>query len=104
MDRLYHLIEAVISVNRTPVALHKSEEARTRLRCELAPRLAAGRLTMATRQLLWQCCEQASVGNYRGAVATCGQMVRSGGDFVEVSAFVPALKSFFMLAQSTFAR
>ncbi|VDM75181.1 unnamed protein product [Strongylus vulgaris] len=101
MDRFYHLIEAVISVNRTPVALHKAEEARTRLACELAPRLAAGRLTMGTRQLLWQTCEQASRGDYRAAVATCGHMVRSGGDFVEVSAFLPALKSLFLLAQST---
>ncbi|KAK6749449.1 hypothetical protein RB195_001824 [Necator americanus] len=104
MDRFYHLIESVISVNRTPVALHKADEAKTRLGCELAPRLAAGRLTLATRQLLWQSCEQASKGDYRSALATCAQMVRAGGDFVEVSAFVPALKSLFSLAQSTFAR
>ncbi|CAJ0601459.1 unnamed protein product [Cylicocyclus nassatus] len=104
MNRFYQLIEAVVSVNRTPVALHKAEEARTRLACELAPRLASGRLTMGTRQLLWQTCEQASRGDYRGAVATCGHMVRSGGDFVEVSAFLPALKSLFLLAQSTFSR
>ncbi|EPB80435.1 hypothetical protein ANCCEY_00532 [Ancylostoma ceylanicum] len=104
IDKFYHLIEAVVSVNKTPVALHKAEEAKTRLGCELAPRLAAGRLTMGTRQLLWQCGEQASRGDYRGAIATCGHMVRAGGDFVEVSAFVPALKSLFSLAQSTFAR
>ncbi|KAL6740786.1 hypothetical protein Aduo_014106 [Ancylostoma duodenale] len=104
MDKFYHLIEAVLSVNRTPVAVHKADEAKTRLGCELAPRLAAGRLTMGTRQLLWQCGEQASRGDYRGAIATCRHMVRAGGDFVEVSAFVPALKSLFSLAQSTFAR
>lgn len=70
MDRFYHLIEAVVSVNRTPVslyiskissvstitsklemfkvALHKAEEAKTRLGCELAPRLAAGRVSLET--------------------------------------------------------
>ncbi|VDN33292.1 unnamed protein product [Cylicostephanus goldi] len=45
MDRFYQLIQAVVSVNRTPVALHKAEEARTRLACELAPRLASGRVS-----------------------------------------------------------
>ncbi|PIO58934.1 hypothetical protein TELCIR_19616 [Teladorsagia circumcincta] len=104
MDRFHQLINSILSVNRTPVALHKAEEAKARLGCELAPRLAAGKLTFPTRKLLWQCSEQSSHGDYRGAVATCGQMVRSGGDFVEVSAFLPALKSLFSLAQSTFAR
>ncbi|KAK6009240.1 hypothetical protein OSTOST_25859, partial [Ostertagia ostertagi] len=79
MDRFHQLINSILSVNRTP-------------------------LSFATRKLLWQCSEQSSHGDYRGAVATCGQMVRSGGDFVEVSAFLPALKSLFSLAQSTFAR
>ncbi|ETN75431.1 hypothetical protein NECAME_12388 [Necator americanus] len=75
------------------VALHKADEAKTRLGCELAPRLAAGRLTLATRQLLWQSCEQASKGDYRSALATCAQMVRAGGDFVEIgSAFFTPLR------------
>uniref|UniRef100_A0A7I4YKI2 WD_REPEATS_REGION domain-containing protein n=1 Tax=Haemonchus contortus TaxID=6289 RepID=A0A7I4YKI2_HAECO len=104
MDRFYQLINSILSVNRTPVALHKVEEAKSRLGCELAPRLSTGKLSFATRKLLWQCSEQSAHGDYRGAVATCGQMVRSGGDFVEVSAFLPALKSLLSLAQSTFAR
>ncbi|KAK5970295.1 hypothetical protein GCK32_007135 [Trichostrongylus colubriformis] len=87
MDRFHQLINSILAVNRTPIAQHKAEEAKTRLGCELAPRLAAGKLSMGTRQLLWQCSEQASYGNYRAAVATCGQMVRSGGDFVEVKIF-----------------
>ncbi|VDO79795.1 unnamed protein product [Heligmosomoides polygyrus] len=40
-------------------------------------------LSLTIRQLLWQCAEQSSHGNYRGATAICGQMVRTGGDFVE---------------------
>lgn len=104
MDRLQQLVDAILAVNRTPMAMHKAEEAKNRLGCELAPRLANGKLSLTIRQLLWQCAEQSSHGNYRGATAICGQMVRTGGDFVEVSAFLPALKSLFSLAQSTFAR
>ncbi|WKY05187.1 hypothetical protein Q1695_005869 [Nippostrongylus brasiliensis] len=104
MDRLQQLVDAILSVNRSPVALHKIDEAKTRFGCELAPRLASGKLSLTIRQLLWQCTEHSSRGNYREAVVTCGQMVRCGGDFVEVSAFLPALKSLFSLAQSTFSR
>ncbi|VDL69565.1 unnamed protein product [Nippostrongylus brasiliensis] len=95
MDRLQQLVDAILSVNRSPVALHKIDEAKTRFGCELAPRLASGKLSLTIRQLLWQCTEHSSRGNYREAVVTCGQMV---------SAFLPALKSLFSLAQSTFSR
>ncbi|KAJ1369486.1 protein transport protein S31 [Parelaphostrongylus tenuis] len=73
VERLYQLIDHIIAANQTPAALHKAGEARMKLSCELAPRLAAGKLSVATRHLLLQCCELSSRGDYRGAAATCRQ-------------------------------
>ncbi|KJH47619.1 WD domain, G-beta repeat protein [Dictyocaulus viviparus] len=84
VERFYQVIDSVVAANHAPATLHKAGEAKTRIDRELAPRLAAGKLSSATRQLLLQCCELSSRGDYRGAGATCRQMVQAGGDFVEV--------------------
>ncbi|GMS96514.1 hypothetical protein PENTCL1PPCAC_18689 [Pristionchus entomophagus] len=105
MGRLQQLGAAIVANNRNPASSRKAEELLQRLRVELAPRLAGAKFSPPTRAILEQAVGAAYAGDMRGAAAAANRLVQTaGGDFVEVSAFQPALKSLFSLYNQSFAR
>ncbi|GMR48970.1 hypothetical protein PMAYCL1PPCAC_19165, partial [Pristionchus mayeri] len=104
MGRIEQLGAAVVANNKNPASSRKADELLLRLRVELSPRLAAGKLSLPTRAILEQAVGCAYTGDMRGATAAANHLVQTGADFVEVSAFQPALKSLFTLYNQSFAR
>ncbi|GMT26032.1 hypothetical protein PFISCL1PPCAC_17329, partial [Pristionchus fissidentatus] len=104
MGRLEQLAAAIVANNRNPVSSRKSDEMLHRLRTELAPRLASGRLSAPTRAILESAVGAAYAGDMRGASAHANALVQTGADFVEVSAFQPTLKALFALYSHSFGR
>ncbi|PAV69433.1 hypothetical protein WR25_09039 [Diploscapter pachys] len=93
IDKLNEVLAAIQAANPQPATLTKVGDIQRRIATELSPRLAVGKLSLQTRQFLYQFADLLTRGEFRAAQMVTGQMVRVGGDFVEVSSFLPALKS-----------
>ncbi|CAB3406082.1 unnamed protein product [Caenorhabditis bovis] len=88
----------IIDNARAPGKAEKASTLKSRIRAELGLRLAQNRLTAESKTLLNHIAFIASNGQLREAQASIGQLARNSSDFVEVSSFLPALKSLFALA------
>lgn len=78
--------------------MEKATDLKTRIQAELTPRLAANRLSAETKQHLTHLAYFITMRQIREAQAVVSQMARNSSDFVEISSFLPALKSLLSLA------
>lgn len=92
------LAQCIIENARIQARMEKAQDLRTRIQAELSPRLAANRLSPESKQHLTHMAYFVSMRQIREAQAVVAQMARNSGDFVEISSFLPALKSLLSLA------
>ncbi|EGT46529.1 CBN-SEC-31 protein [Caenorhabditis brenneri] len=92
------LAQFIIENSRVQARMEKATDLKTRIQAELAPRLAANRLSAETKQHLTHLAYFISMRQIREAQAVVSQMARNSSDFVEISSFLPALKSLLSLA------
>lgn len=92
------LAQFILENARLQARAEKATELRSRIQAELTPRLAANRLSAETKQHLTHLAYFISMRQIREAQAVVSQMARNSSDFVEISSFLPALKSLLSLA------
>lgn len=92
------LAQFIVENSTAQAKKEKANDLKTRIQAELTPRLAANRLSMETKQHLTHLAYFISMRQVREAQAVVAQMARNSSDFVEISSFLPALKSLLSLA------
>ncbi|CAI2350353.1 unnamed protein product [Caenorhabditis sp. 36 PRJEB53466] len=98
MEPIEGLAARIIENARIQARIEKATELRARIQTELTPRLAASRLSPDTKHHLTNMGYFISMHQIREAQACVAQVARNAGDFVEISSFLPALKSLLSLA------
>ncbi|CAJ0953688.1 unnamed protein product, partial [Mesorhabditis belari] len=102
VDRIVQIADGVLAMNRSSAVVSRVEELKKRLNKDLTERLAYRKLGDTTKNLLHHCGESALRGDFHAAQQITHQMVTTGQDFVEVSAFLPPLKSLLSQAAQAF--
>lgn len=98
IEPISSLAQFIIDNAKVQARMEKANDLKGRIQAELAPRLAANRLSPETKQHLTHLAYFISMRQIREAQAVVAQMARNSSDFVEISSFLPALKSLLSLA------
>lgn len=97
---LFALLDSVPSTNQATIK--KKENVKGRLSAELTTRLANQKLSQNARYIIHQFGEALARRDFHSAHVLVASLAQSGADFVEVSSFLPSLKSLASLVEKSY--